>query len=295
MTSPRATHLAASVAYAVLALAIGGIMLSSANLLPSIDLPGPRLSAAGQHADVPVSESPVTADTSEPAGDVPRPRPSVVLPSVQASICPAVGGCIAPEVLVPSIFPAAVAPAPGANLPPLAPGPVASDTSPRAEETSAPDGEVVTTGQPIPPTAPTGAASQPLPSAAASPTAGAGETPAPVLPEPTQPAAEPSQPPEDPGTTAAPTPVPTPTVTPSPEPTGTPTVPPDVTVDQPPTQPEIGLGSINTPRLTGTEPPPETGAGTGAGTGTGTGTGTGAGTDSGTGAVLTPTEPEPTP
>ena len=98
MTSPLATHVASSTAYVALVAITGGMMLSSAGMLPRMDLSNSNLKAESQPTDVPVRERP--AEPRSPGVDGVQVVPALLPQTPAAPICRSDGGCISFEVLI---------------------------------------------------------------------------------------------------------------------------------------------------------------------------------------------------
>lgn len=81
MSSPRRTHIAASVAYAVLAATMAGVLLSSARVLPEFELPSLHLSSGSD-----AHQAPVRRTEPAPSGARTAPQPGPLRPSSRAPL-----------------------------------------------------------------------------------------------------------------------------------------------------------------------------------------------------------------
>jgi hypothetical protein len=143
LSPPRTRHVAASAAYAVLALAATGVVLNAEQLLPQLHLADHEEVAAAPHTEV-APPVPSTSPAGGHANDSARPAPVVgagdtALPgllSPTGSICHAgAGHCISADVLTPHF------------VLPAAPGPTPS--TPDVTTDAAPDTSVTEAGGPV--------------------------------------------------------------------------------------------------------------------------------------------------
>jgi hypothetical protein len=214
VTSNRRTHIGASVAYATLVLIAGGLVLSSADMLPDLELHDPSLTTVAKDTGVPAPDSIVTKTSRPRRSDTP-PAPAAPLMSPPASVCVfGDGNCIASAVLLPDILF-------GLPLDPDGAGPTTKTVSgvPADGPTDARPGDAATAAAPAP------SAEPPTPT----------DTPAAV--------------PADPGTGVASPPAPTPSAEPTTDPTAGPTGEPTPTVDPSPVDPtpSVGAGTSTSP------------------------------------------------
>jgi hypothetical protein len=206
VTANRRTHVGASVAYATLAMITGGLALSSAGMLPTLELHDPGLTTVAQETGVPAPESIVTK-TSRPRREDTRPVPATLPTSPSASVCVfGDGNCIASAVLLPDVlFGFPTSPAADGPLAPTPSGvPADGTTEALADEAAATPAPPQATEPPAP-TDPPAAVTEPADPATD-----------PVQPTPT-PSTDPSaQPTGEPSTPVEPSPVdPTPSTEPS--------------------------------------------------------------------------------
>jgi hypothetical protein len=226
--SHRRTHIGASVAYATLAAITGGLVLSSADVLPDLGLRDPGLTAVAQDTGVPEPESSTAGTRRDRPRHEQQPQPTVLLPTPVSSVCSVSETvCIASAMLLPDVllgYPVTVRHQPRDGVEaPSAPG------QPSADEAETTDGAGVTAVPPVveppPVTVTTDPATDP-PAAEPTVTAGPTEPTGPIEPTDAGPSSEPSP---EPTATDAPTDgttTPTPsTVSPTPEATPSAQVP----------------------------------------------------------------------
>ncbi|HJR37772.1 MAG TPA: hypothetical protein VJ819_05245 [Nocardioidaceae bacterium] len=227
MRSNRATHLAATAAYVMLTVITVGMVLSSQNLLPDLNLPSPTLTQVAQETETPVADPATPVSRPPVSTGTTTGQPPTVLPPPAT---PTIGLGVASDILLPTMIDAMPVP------PETRQEATATATVPEVET---PDGEVL--GALPPPEETVDAA--PAPTTADTPDAAAPPAPAtpdaPATAEPPPATEPPAPPPTEPGTTCTPAPE---TADPTSEPSPT-AEPPGTTTPEPTAQPSGGAGT----------------------------------------------------